>query len=293
MDSILEVKHVSKIYKDFVLRNISFQLPQGYIMGLIGVNGAGKSTLLKIIMDLVQKNNGDVVIFGKNTRDEMEDIKQDIGFVFDENHFYEHLTCEQMKRIIAPFYQNWDEAEYQNYMKMFELPSNKKIKVFSKGMKMKYSIAIALSHHAKLIVMDEPTAGLDPIVRRELLSVLQTVVMKEEVSVIFSTHVTADLERVADFITYIHEGRIFFSEEKDNLLERYVIVKGDQDLLDDEAKSLFVDVEIGALGFQGLSENAEEARFYFGEEAVFEKPTLDDIMYYTVQATKKKRQGVM
>ncbi|KMT58150.1 ABC transporter ATP-binding protein [Paenilisteria newyorkensis] len=293
MESILEVKRVSKVYKDFTLRNISFRLPKGYIMGLIGVNGAGKSTLLKIMMDLVQKNSGDVFIFGKNTKDAMEEIKQDVGFVFDENHFYEHLNCEQMKRIIAPFYRNWDEAEYQNYMKMFELPSNKKIKTLSKGMKMKYSIAIALSHHAKLIIMDEPTAGLDPIVRRELISVLQTVVMKEEVSVIFSTHVTADLERIADFITYIHEGRVFFSEEKDALLEQYVIVKGDQDLLDDDAKSLFVDVEIGSLGFQGLSRQAEEARFYFGEEVIFEKPTLDDIMYHTVQATKKRRQGVM
>lgn len=293
MDNILEVKQVSKIYKDFALRNISFQLPKGYIMGLIGVNGAGKSTLLKIIMDLVQKNSGEVFIFGKNTRNSMAEIKQDIGFVFDENHFYDHLTAEQMKRVIAPFYRNWDEVVYQFYMQKFELPSNKKMKNFSKGMKMKYSIAIALSHHAKLIIMDEPTAGLDPIVRRELLNVLQTVVMDEEVSVLFSTHVTADLERVADFITYIHEGHVFFSEEKDRLLEQYVIVKGDAGLLDSESENLFIDVEISALGFQGLARQREEVRFYFGNEVILEKPSLDDIMYYTVQATKKTRRGVM
>lgn len=287
MENVLEIKSVSKKYAAFQLNDISFKLPKGYIMGLIGINGAGKSTLLKIMMDIVKKDGGDVTIFGKNTKTDMVNIKQDIGFVFDDSHFYDHLTCQQMKQIIAPFYKNWDEGIYQEYINRFNLPVNKPIKTFSKGMKMQFNICIALSHHAKLILMDEPTAGLDPIVRRELLKLLQEVVMGEEVSVLFSTHVTTDLEKIADYITFIHQGKVLFCKEKDAILEEYFLVKGDDSLLDEENQKAFIGLEKSRVGFQGLSNNREEILFQFGDEVLLEQATLEDIMYFTNQSNKK------
>ncbi|MBM7599530.1 ABC-2 type transport system ATP-binding protein [Virgibacillus halotolerans] len=286
MTHVLELKNVSKRYEDFSLDNISFILPKGFIMGLIGVNGAGKSTLLKIMMDIVKRDDGEIYIFGKDTRKQMVEIKQDIGFVFDDSHYYGHLNCDQMKQIIAPFYHNWDEETYQSYMKRFGLPTNKKLRTFSKGMKMQYNIAVALSHQAKLIMMDEPTAGLDPIVRRDLLHVLQEVVMNEEVSVLFSTHVTTDLEKIADYITYIHDGNVNFSEEKDLISETYFIVKGDTALLNEQNSAPFVHIEKSRLGFQGLSKDKAEIRLQFGDEVVLEPANLEDIMYFTSQGHK-------
>lgn len=286
MTDVLELKNVNKSYGGFALKDISFTLPKGFIMGLIGVNGAGKSTLLKLMMDVVKRDSGDIYIFGKDTKKQMVQIKQDIGFVFDDSHFYGHLNCDQMKKIIAPFYHHWDEETYQSYMKRFGLPTNKKLKTFSKGMKMQYNIAIALSHQAKLIMMDEPTAGLDPIVRRDLLHVLQEVVMNEEVSVLFSTHVTTDLEKIADYITYIHDGKVNFSEEKDHITETYCLVKGDTALLNEQNSASFIYIEKNRLGFQGLSKDKAEVQLQFGEEVVIEQANLEDIMYFTSQGSK-------
>lgn len=250
-------------------------------MGLIGVNGAGKSTLLKIMMDIVRRDQGEIRMFGKDTRISMVDIKQDIGFVFDDSHLYGHLNCRQLRAIIAPFYRNWKEDMYQFYMQRFGLPTNKKLKSFSKGMKMQYNIVVALSHGAKLIIMDEPTAGLDPLVRRDLLHLLQEVVSSEEVSVLFSTHVTSDLEKIADYITFIQNGKVKFSEEKDRILERYAIVKGDPKLLNERNAKLFVNVEKSRVGFQALSQDREGVKLTFGSEVLLEKATLEDIMYFS------------
>ncbi len=286
MSNVLELQNVSKDYGSFKLSNVSFKLPKGFIMGLIGVNGAGKSTILKVMMDIVKRDQGEIYIFGKDTRDEMVNIKQDIGFVFDDSFFYSHLNCDQMKKIVAPFYKNWDEQKYQYYIARFNLPTDKKIKNFSKGMKMQYNIAIALSHKAKLIIMDEPTAGLDPLVRRDLLHVLQEVVLEEEASVLFSTHVTTDLEKIADYITYIHDGSVYFSSEKDSILERYAVVKGGLDILNNENESSFVYIEKSRHGFQALTDNRAETKLQFGDEVLIEAADLEDIMYYTSQAKK-------
>ncbi|PGC43848.1 ABC transporter ATP-binding protein [Bacillus pseudomycoides] len=280
---MLELKNVCKNYKDFSVKNISFTLPRGYIMGFVGPNGAGKSTTIKMIMNLVKKNSGDITIFGKDNAKAEKDIKQYIGFVYDENHYYEELTCEQMKKIIAPLYKNRDEAQYQSHMERLQVPKNKKIKQLSKGMKMKFAIAMALSHHAERIIMDEPTSGLDPVVRSELLDILQEIVMEEEVSVLFSTHITTDLERIADYITFIHEGEIVFTGEKDEILENHVIVKGSNDLLDLEGKELFIGLRKNKFGFEGLAKDKQAIEDWFGNEVVLEKPTLDDIVVYTAK----------
>ncbi|SFI48831.1 MULTISPECIES: ABC transporter ATP-binding protein [unclassified Bacillus (in: firmicutes)] len=284
---MLELKNVCKDYQGFSIRNVNFKLPRGYIMGFIGANGSGKSTTIKMIMNLVKRNSGEIYIFGKDNQKHEKEVKQNIGFVYDENHYYEDLTCEQMKRIIAPFYKKWDEAQYQSYMERLQVPKNKKIKQLSKGMKMKYAIAMALSHHAELIIMDEPTAGLDPVVRSELLDILQEIVMEEEISVLFSTHITTDLEGIADYITFINEGEIVFTGEKDELLENYTIVKGSNDLLDKEGKELFIGLRKNKYGFEGLARDKQAVVDWFGQEVVLEKPTIDDIIVYTAKGRKR------
>ena len=226
MENILEIKSLRKEYNGFALKDVSFQLPYGYIMGLIGPNGAGKTTTIKLVMNLLRKNSGEIKIFGKDNLEHEVEVKSRIGFVYDTPNFYEHLTLKQMKSIIAPFYKNWDEVMFRKYIDEFDLPLTKKIKTLSRGMLMKYALAIALSHHADLIIMDEPTSGLDPVFRRELLDILSGLIQDEKKSILFSTHVTSDLERIADYITFIHKGEMIFSRPKDEIFEEYGIVKG-------------------------------------------------------------------
>jgi len=240
MNNIIEVAQLRKNYGDFVLKDISFNLPRGYIMGLIGPNGAGKSTTIKLIMNLVKKDGGTIKVFGlDHIKNEIE-IKERIGFVYDENHFYEDLTVEQMKNVVAAFYSKWDEKLFQKYIKQFEISARKKIKELSKGMKTKFSLAVALSHGAELIIMDEPTSGLDPIFRNEILEILADLLQDENKGVIFSTHITSDLDKIADYITFINKGEIVFSKTKDEILDNYSIVKGATELIDRDLRSHFV-----------------------------------------------------
>ncbi|MDF2672783.1 MAG: sodium transporter ATP-binding protein [Clostridiales bacterium] len=286
MNSVLEVKNLRKEYKEFTLKDISFKLERGYIMGFIGPNGAGKSTTIKLIMNLIRKNSGTINIFGMDNMLHEKEVKEKIGFVYDENYFYEEITLEEMKRIIAPFYKQWDNKTYDKYIKEFNLPAKKKIKELSKGMKMKYSLAIALSHHAELILMDEPTSGLDPVFRSEMLDILCSIMQDENKGVFFSTHITTDLEKVADYITFINEGEIIFSEPKDSIMEKYGIVKGGKELLDGDTKKEFVGLRENSFGFEGLTNNVEGVRKLFKNSILIEKPSLDDILVYTVKGTR-------
>lgn len=286
MENILEVKGLRKNFKSFALKDISFSLPKGYIMGFIGPNGAGKSTTIKLIMNLLKKDGGQIKVFGKDNIQYEKEIKNHIGFVYDENHFYEELTLREMKNIIAPFYKTWDDKIFNNYIKMFQLPLNKKVKELSKGMKMKFSLAIALSHNAKLLIMDEPTSGLDPIFRSELLEILQDIIQDGEKSVFFSTHITSDLEKIADYITFIHEGQIVLSTTKDDILDNYCIVKGGLDLLNKDTKKAFVGIRENNYGFEGLIDSREKAQSLFKDNVVIEKPSLEDIMVYIVRGNQ-------
>jgi ABC-2 type transport system ATP-binding protein len=280
MNNTLEITNLSKDYGDFRLDNVSFTLPTGFIMGLIGPNGAGKTTIIKIIMNLVMKQNGEVRIFGMDHRQDEVEIKKRIGFVYDTPNYYEHLNLKQMKHVFAPFYENWDDTVFQDLIERFELPLNKSLKKFSKGMSMKASIAIALSHHADFLIMDEPTSGLDPVVRRELLDFLRELMQDESKSILFSSHVTTDIEQAADFITYVNKGKIVFSKTKDDVFEQYAMVKGGNDLLDDEARKSFVSVRTGEFGFEGLTSNVSTSRKLFGENAIYDRASLEDIMFY-------------
>lgn len=285
MDNILEIRNLSKKYDQFSLNNINLSLKRGYIMGFIGPNGAGKSTTIKLIMNLVKRDSGSINIFNMDNIEQERDIKTRIGFVYDENHYYEELTIEQMKDIIAPFYKNWDEKLFCSYIKEFELPGKKKIKQLSKGMKMKFSLAIALSHNAELIVMDEPTAGLDPVFRSELLDLLYSIMQDEKKSIFFSTHLTTDLEKVADYITFINKGQIIFSEIKDKILEDYAIVKGKKEYLDMDVKKEFISVRENGFGFEALTNDVKKIKSLFRQNVLIEKPSLEDIMVYTVRGS--------
>ena len=282
MDSILEIKGLRKDFKDFSLKGISLTLEKGYIMGFIGPNGAGKSTAIKLIMNLLRKDAGEIKVFGKDNVKYEREIKNRIGFVFDENHFYEELTVSEMKWVLAHIYTKWDEKTFQKMMRDFQLPPDKKIKELSKGMKMKFSLAVALSHHADLLIMDEPTSGLDPLIRSEFLELLSETIQDENKAVFFSTHITSDLDKIADYVALIHQGEILFSMPKDDLLNNYGIIKGDKGLLDQDTRKSFVGLKENRYGFEGLVKDRKAARRTFGGNILIEKPNIEDIMlYYT------------
>lgn len=282
-DNILTVDKLTKHFKGFSLRNVSFQLPRGYVMGFIGPNGSGKSTTIKLILNLLCKDSGQINVFGLDNLQHELAIKDRIAFVFDENHYYEDLSIGDMARIVASFYKHWEPKAFEKYLKDFDLNPKQTIKQLSKGMKMKFSLAIALSHRAELLIMDEPTAGLDPMVRNELLDILATLIQDERKSVFFSTHITQDLDKIADFVTFINHGKIVLSAPKDDILEKYGVIKGSNDMLDEETKSLFVGIKINQFGFEGLVQDRDKAIRHFRERAIIEKPTLEDIMLYTVR----------
>ncbi|WP_217989351.1 ABC transporter ATP-binding protein [Niallia circulans] len=281
VENTLELINVSKSRQGFSLDTINITLKKGFIMGFIGPNGAGKSTTIKLIMNLIKKDSGMIKVFGLDNEKHSMKIKERIGFVYDDNNFYEELTIKEMKNIIRPFYSQWEESTFNKYVKDFSLPMDKKINELSKGMKMKFSLAIALSHQAELLIMDEPTSGLDPLVRTELLDVLQTLIQDENKAIFFSTHITSDLDKIADYITLINNGQIILSKTKDELLEEYTMVKGKDSTQIIHNKNL-ISLKSNDFGFEALCKNKEEVRKQFGNSYFYEKPTLEDIMvFYT------------
>ena len=287
MENVIELQHVHKSFDGFQLKDFSMTVKKGFVTGFIGGNGVGKSTTIKLIMNLLQQDSGTISIFGLNFKEHEKEIKQRIGFVFGENIFYENLTLAEMKGIIKPSYLNWDDNLFDHYIQTFELPLNKKIKSFSKGMLMKASLSIALSHHAELIIMDEPTSGLDPIFRRELLDILHDLMLDGEKTIFFSTHITTDLDRIADYITFIHKGEHIFTKEFYRIEEEYAIVKGEIELLDGDTEQEFLAIRKTAHGFVALTDNKARIENTFGEMALIEKATLEDIMFYTKKGAEQ------
>lgn len=278
---MLEVKNLTKeFFMGFKLEDISFKLEPGYIMGFIGPNGSGKSTTIKLIMNLLKKDSGEIKIFGKDHIESEIEIKDRIGFVYDEPYFYEDLTLEKMKNVIAPFYSQWDEKQYEKYLKKFDLKPQYVIKRMSKGMVTKFALAIALSHHAQLIIMDEPTSGLDPIFRREILDIIYDLIKDESLSIFFSTHITTDLERIADYITYINKGKLVFSKSKDEIMDNFGLVKGEPEELVPNLRNILLDLRESNVGFTGLTENVNIIKASY-PNLLIEKPSLEDIMYAT------------
>jgi len=280
MEHVVELKNVTKHFKGFSVKNIDLQVKQGFVTGFIGANGAGKSTTIKMMMHLLRPDAGEVKLFGLDYATHEKAIKERIGFVYDGNVFFEGLNLKDIKRIVAPAYKRWDDAIFNRYIDQFELPLNKPVKKFSKGMQMKASLAIALSHHAELIIMDEPTAGLDPIFRRELLELLREIMLDGDRTLFFSTHITTDLDRIADYIAFIQNGELVFNHSIFDIAEDYALVKGGMELLDRDTEKVFVHVHRAPTGFMALTEKRKEVRTIFGESVVMEQASLEDIMYF-------------
>ena len=232
IENVIELKNLTKDYGDFKLDNISLSIPKGGICGFIGQNGAGKTTTIKLILDVINKDSGEIKVFGEDMKNNGTALKERIGVVYDEMAFHDFLTPKQLNKIFKNIYKNWNEEEYFNYLKHFSLPTTKKCGDFSRGMRMKFQIAVAMSHNAELLIMDEPTSGLDPIVRSEILQIFQEYVMDENHTILFSSHITTDLEKIADEIVFINKGKIFLAGNKNDILENHKVIRCTKEDLD-------------------------------------------------------------
>jgi len=276
MSNAIKVTALTKKYKGFLLDGISFSVPGGYICGFIGQNGAGKTTTMKLMLGMVIKDSGDIEILNKSGDD--VSIKDDLGVLFDQPYFQEDWTPLDIEKAMRPFYKRWDSELYHAYLAKFSLSTKQKFKTLSRGMKMKLGMAVALSHDAKLLLLDEPTSSLDPVMRDEMLDVLRDYMVEEDRSVFFSTHITSDLEKSADYIVYIHEGKILYSGLKDELVEKYCLIKGGFEDLPEDKKSCIIGIREHVGGFEGMIEVCEVGGFPPG--AVTEPASLDDIMVH-------------
>ena len=286
MTNILEVTGLNKSYGDFSLSNVTFSLPEDCITGFIGVNGAGKTTTLRSILKLATNASGNIKIFGLDMKKHERELKNRIGVVMDDGGFYDELTMSEMKNVIAPAYSSWSEQDYKDYMDRFSLNQKQKINTLSKGMRIKYALALALSHKAELLIMDEPTSGLDPLIRSQLLTILTDYMKEGGKGVFFSTHITSDLEKVADMLIMIDHGKIVFQEEKDTLLESYRVVKGDTKELDQENRKLFQSIKTTDFGFTGVTNQIKKVQECL-PEIVIERPTIEDIMLGNIEGDKE------
>lgn len=286
MEYTLDIKDLSKSYSDFTLNHIDFQIPKGVIMGLIGENGAGKSTIINLLLNEIKKESGSIHIFGKDMDSEEKVIKQHIGVVFDECNFIETFKVKHLNTIFKDVYTAWDEDLYFSYIKRFDLPQDKKIKAFSKGMKVKLSFAVALAHHPKFLVLDEATSGLDPVMRDEVLDILQEFIQDEEHTVLLSSHITSDLEKIADYIAFIHKGNILFSKPKDELLYEYGILRCGKEIFSEIDPEDIVTYRKEDYEWKVLVDNKEEAMRKY-PQAVMDQPTIDDIMLFYIKGEVK------
>lgn len=286
MNDIIKVNGLNKSYGDFSLTDITFSLPEGCITGFIGINGAGKTTTLRTLLRLTQKISGNIQFFGLDMDKNEKEIKNRIGIVLDDGCFYDELSLTEMKSIISSAYTSWSEQDFKRYMDMFSLDPKQKINTLSKGMKMKYALALALSHNAELLIMDEPTSGLDPLIRSQLLEILTKYMENGGKGVFFSTHITSDLDKIADMLIMIDKGHIVFQEEKDILLDTYRIIKGDVKSLNNDTRKLFLNVSETAFGFTGVTKQISEVQRYFSD-AIIERPTIEDIMLANIGGNEK------
>ncbi len=275
MESIY-VEDLVKNYPKFSLKQVSFTLESGYIMGFIGANGAGKTTTLKSMLGLVHKDGGTVRLLGMDFEGNELEIKQHIGFMIGGVDYYAKTRIKTITEVVRRFYKNWDDTVYQKTMRRFELDESKRPSELSNGMRIKYSLTLAMSHHAKLLLLDEPTSGLDPVARDNLLELFQEFIEEGDRSILFSTHITSDLEKCADYITYIEKGRIIESRTKDDLLKAYRLVQGKTEQLP-HIESKLVSSKKHAFGFTGLIKSE-----YLTNTDGFEvaAPSLEDIMIY-------------
>ena len=279
----IEVRGLTKRYKDFALEGLDLALPYGCVLGLVGENGAGKSTTIRLIMDALERDGGTVTVLGRDNRSrEFLDLKEDIGVVLDETFVPEVINAKQLGKIMAGTYKNWDQAAYDGWIRRFELPLDKKFKDYSRGMTMKLGIAAALSHHPRLLLLDEATGGLDPMVREELLEVFADFAAEEGHAVLLSSHIVSDLERICDYIAFLHKWKLALCEEKDVLLDKYGILKCSREQLANIPEEAVHGKRVGTYGVEALVE-----REFMPRDAVVDRANLEDIILYMVKGERK------
>jgi ABC-2 type transport system ATP-binding protein len=282
--SILKVEKINKTYEKFQLKDVSFSLEKGYIMGFIGENGAGKTTTLKAILNMIHIESGKINVFDLDSRKEEQQIKQEIGYMFGGVDFYPRKKLKQITDVVKRFYRNWDEKVYRHYIEKFRLDEEKKVHELSNGMKVKYNLALALSHDAKFFILDEPTSGLDPAARDSLLEIFQEIIEDGERSILFSTHIVSDLEKCADYITYINNGRIIDSSTKENFTGTYRLVRGSKKQLESVRDEL-ISFKENSFGFTGL---IKTGNLHLIEDIETGAVGLEDIMIYYAKRGEKK-----
>ena len=287
MENILELQQVSKTFprSDFILDNVSFSLPYGAILGFVGENGAGKTTTIGCILNTIAKDGGSVKLFGREMLDADTDIREKIGVVYDGDNFPSYWNAEQLSKVMQGFYTNWDEGLFSEYLEKFQLPVKRRIKQYSRGMTMKLAIAAALSHHPQLLILDEATSGLDPIMRDEMLDVFLDFVQEEDHSILLSSHITSDLEKIADYITFIHNGKLIMTVSKNDLVYNYAVMRcresqfralDSSDMIAYRKRDFQIDVLV--------SDGKEVQRKY--KDAVIDHVSLDEIMLLLVKGER-------
>lgn len=288
--NVIELKGVSKDYGDFKLDDVSFSVPEGSVCGFIGQNGAGKTTTIQIILDAINRDSGEVYVFGKSMDKDSAALRENIGVVFDEMGFHDFLNARQINTIMKNVYKNWNQEKYFEYLKLFSLPTKKACGSFSRGMRMKLQIATALSHNAKLLIMDEPTSGLDPIVRNEMLQIFREYVVEEDHTILLSSHITGDLEKLADEVVFIDGGKIVLKGNKDEILEKHGILRCKKDELKNISQSLLVSAETSSLGAEVLVNDRKAAEKLY-PEMIIEPAELEQIMIYYVNRAKGSKRA--
>ena len=277
----IEVNNLTKKYDGFTLDNVSFKVPKGSIMGFIGQNGAGKSTTINAILNIVKRDEGEIKLFGLDNLKNETEVKENLAAVFDELPFNEDLNAKILSKVMSDIYKNWDEKVFFNYLDIFSLPSIKAFKKFSKGMKMKLQIAVALSHHAKLLIMDEATTGLDPVVRNEILDIFMEYLQDENNTIFMSTHITSDLEKIADMVTFIDKGKIILSGYKDEILDNYGVIKCGKAEFENIDKTDYIGMRHTDYGVEMLVSDRHKIKEKY-TDIVVDKTTLDEIMVFLV-----------
>ncbi|MCC3864379.1 ABC transporter ATP-binding protein [Terrisporobacter petrolearius] len=279
--NVIEINNLKKSMGDFKLNIEKLEIKEGFVTGIIGTNGAGKTTLMKLIMNILNQEEGSIKIFGEDFNKDKKHIKELIGYLGHDTLYPEDFTLEEIKSTIGIFYKNWDEKLFNYYVEEFDLNLNDKYKDLSKGLKVKFDLLMILSYHPKLIILDEPTANLDPIFRSEFLQVLQLQMEKDLSTVLYCTHITSDLDKIGDYFVVMDKGEIIFNEDSENIRNNYTIVKGAKELLNEETEKVFQQIVENKFGFRGISNNKKDAQDIFGKEVLYEMPKIEDILIFS------------
>ena len=286
MDFAIEIEHLTKVFKDFSLNHVSLKIPKGTVVGIIGENGAGTSTLIQSILGIVDSQYDKLTYFGKDFKQNEKNIKEDLAVIFDTTHYDLELTPRWIERILSHTFQNWNHELYQSYLQKFELPYDKKIKLFSRGMKMKLEFAIAFSHDAKILILDEATSGLDPIIRDEILNLIRAFTEDENHTVLISSHITSDLDKIADYIVYLYKGKCIFMQTYDEMNENYGIIHGTKDLLNTLSQDDIVAYIQEPYSISILVKNRQQIQSVF-QDLEITRPTIEEIMLFYAKGVKE------